>query len=156
MKKIVLVLVAVFSMGMANAQIQDLGVRGAFGSGAGAELSTMWGLGGNRLELDLGWTTAPNNNWSYINLTGVYQWTWALGSDFGWYAGIGANVGLYSGSNDEHYKDGLGLGFVAQIGLEFNPSAIPFQFTLDARPQWDVIGHSGFGYGLALGIRYRF
>lgn len=154
MKKIVLVLVAVFSMGMANAQIQDLGVRGAFGSGAGAELSTMWGLGGNRLELDLGWVSGPH--WGYANLTGVYQWTWALGSDFGWYAGLGANVGLYNGSNDEHYKDGLGLGFVAQIGLEFNPSAIPFQFTLDARPQWDVIGHSGFGYGLALGIRYRF
>ena len=70
--------------------------------------------------------------------------------------GIGANLGLYSGVNDPNYKDGLGLGFVAQIGLEFNPSAIPFQFTLDARPQWDVIGHSGFGYGLALGIRYRF
>ena len=154
MKKIVLVLVAVFSMGMANAQIQDLGVRGAFGSGAGAELSTMWGLGGNRLELDLGWVSGPH--WGYANLTGVYQWTWALGSDFGWYAGLGANVGLYNGSNDEHYKDGLGLGFVAQIGLEFNPSAIPFQFTLDARPQWDVIGHSGFGYGLALGIRHRF
>lgn len=154
MKKIVLVLVAVFSMGMANAQIQDLGVRGAFGSGAGAELSTMWGLGGNRLELDLGWVSGPH--WGYANLTGVYQWTWALGSDFGWYAGLGANVGLYNGSNDEHYKDGLGLGFVAQIGLEFNPSAIPFQFTLDARPQWDVIGHSGFGYGLAFGIRYRF
>lgn len=154
MKKIVLVLVAVFSMGMANAQIQDLGVRGAFGSGAGVELSTMWGLGGNRLEADLGWVSGPH--WGYANLTGVYQWTWALGSDFGWYAGLGANVGLYNGSNDEHYKDGLGLGFVAQIGLEFNPSAIPFQFTLDARPQWNVIGHSGFGYGLAFGIRYRF
>lgn len=153
MKKFIIAIVAVFAMSTAaSAQIQDLGVRGAFGSGAGAELSAMWGLGGNRLETDLGW--AGGHDWSYINLTGVYQWTWALGGDFGWFAGIGANLGLYSGTNAEY--SGFGLGFAAQIGLEFNPSAIPFQFTLDFRPSWGLIGHSGFGYGGALGIRYRF
>lgn len=153
MKKIIIAIVAVFTMGTAaNAQIQDLGVRGAFGSGAGAELSAMWGLNANRLETDLGWAGA--NGWSYINLTGIYQWTWDLGSDFGWFAGVGANLGLYSGTNADY--DGFGLGVAAQIGLEFNPSAIPFQFTLDFRPSWGLIGHSGFGYGGALGIRYRF
>ena len=154
MKKIIIAIVAVFAMSTAaNAQIQDLGVRGAFGSGSGAELSAMWGLGGNRLETDLGW--AGNKHWSYINLSGIYQWTWNLAGDFGWFAGVGANVGLYT-SDIEDYSDGLGLGILAQIGLEFNPSAIPFQFTLDFRPQWDFIGHSGFGYGAAIGIRYRF
>ena len=152
MKKIIIAIVAVFAMSTAaNAQIQDLGVRGAFGSSAGAELSAMWGLGGNRLETDLGW--AGGHEWNYINLTGVYQWTWELGSGFGWFAGVGANVGLYTGTNN----DGIGLGIAGQIGLEFNPSAIPFQFTLDFRPQWDILGyHSGFGYAGALGIRYRF
>lgn len=152
MKKIIIALVAVFAMGAANAQIQDLGIRGAFGGGYGAELSAMWGLGGNRLETDLGWTGGPD--WGYINLTGIYQWTWDLGSDFGWFAGVGANLGLYNGNNAEY--NGFGLGVAAQIGLEFNPSAIPFQFTLDFRPSWGLIGHSGFGYGGALGIRYRF
>ena len=157
MKKIIIAIVAVFAMSTAaSAQIQDLGVRGAFGGGAGAELSAMWGLGGNRLETDLGW--AGDKHWSYINLTGIYQWTWNLGGDFGWFAGVGANVGLYS--HDNNYvgndRDGLGLGVAAQIGLEFNPSAIPFQFTLDFRPSWGLIGYSGFGYGGALGIRYRF
>ncbi len=153
MKKIIIAIVAVFAMSTAaNAQIQDLGVRGAFGSGAGAELSAMWGLGGNRLETDLGW--AGGQNWSYMNLTCVYQWTWKLGGDFGWFAGAGANLGIYSGSAT---NGGLGLGVCGQIGLEFNPSAIPFQFTLDFRPQWNVIGYnSGFGYAAALGIRYRF
>ena len=83
-------------MGAANAQIQDLGVRGAFGSGAGAELSAMWGLGGNRLETDLGWAGWDNAN--YINLTAIYQWTWQLGGDFGWFAGVGGNVGLWNGT----------------------------------------------------------
>ena len=153
MKKIIIAIVAVFAMSTAaNAQLQDLGIRGAFGGGAGAELSAMWGMGGNRLETDLGWA-----NWydaTYLNLTGIWQWTWDLGSGFGWFAGVGANVGLYSGTADH---DGLGLGIAAQIGLEFNPDAIPFQFTLDFRPQWDLLGaHSGFGYAGALGIRYRF
>ncbi|MCR5822245.1 MAG: hypothetical protein K6F85_04945 [Bacteroidales bacterium] len=153
MKKVIIAIVAIFALGTANAQIQDLGIRGAFGSGAGAELSAMWGLGGNRLETDLGWS--GGNHWSYINLSGVYQWTWELGGDFGWFAGVGANVGIYS-SDVEGYDSGLGLGVLGQIGLEFNPSAIPFQFTLDFRPQWDFVGHSGFGYAGALGIRYRF
>ena len=155
MKKILIAIVAVFAMSTANAQIQDLGIRGAFGGGYGAELSAMWGLGGNRLETDLGWAGGPH--WSYINLNGIYQWTWDLGSDFGWFAGVGASLGVYSSDGHaEHYNSGLGLGVLAQIGLEFNPSAIPFQFTLDFRPQWDFIGHSGFGWGGALGIRYRF
>lgn len=156
MKKIIIAIVAVFAMSTAaSAQIQDLGIRGGFGGGFGGELSAMWGMGGNRLETDLGW--AGGNHWSYINLNGVYQWTWELGGEFGWFAGVGASVGIYStDGNVDHYESGLGLGVLAQIGLEFNPSAIPFQFTLDVRPQWDFIGHSGFGYGAALGIRYRF
>ncbi len=154
MKKIIIAIVAVFTLGTANAQIQDLGIRGAYGAGYGAELSAMWGLGGNRLETDLGF--AGGHHWSYINLNGIYQWTWDLGSDFGWFAGVGASLGLYTSDGAEHYNDGFGLGVLAQIGLEFNPSAIPFQFTLDFRPQWDFIGHSGFGWGGALGIRYRF
>jgi hypothetical protein len=155
MKKILLTVVAIFAMStMANAQIKDLGVRGAFGAGAGAELSAMWDcglLGANRLETDLGW--AGNKDWGYINLTGIVQWTGDLGSNFGWFAGVGANLGLYNG-NDADY-DGFGLGLAAQVGLEYNFS-IPIQLTLDFRPGWSFIGHSGFGYGVALGIRYRF
>ena len=151
MKKIFLAIVAVFCMStMVNAQ-NWIGVRGAFGSGYGAELSGQGRMGGNRLETDLGW--ASGTNWSYINLTGIYQWTGAIAGPFGWFAGVGANLGLYSGSNADY--NGFGLGLAAQVGLELNLS-IPLQFTLDFRPQWDFIGHSGFGYGGALGIRYRF
>lgn len=152
MKKVILAIVAIFAMSTAaNAQIQNIGVRGLFGNGSGAELSTMWGLGGNRLEADLGWR--GNSDWSYLNLRGIYQWTGEIGSGFGWYAGLGANLGIYLESDNDH--DGFGLGFAAQAGLEYNFS-IPLQITLDFTPQWDLIGYSGFGYGVALGLRYRF
>ena len=150
MKKIFLAIVAVVCMGtMVNAQ-NWIGVRGAFGSGSSAELSAQWGLGANRLETDLGWNTYHNGDYGYINLTAIYQWRGAIVGNLGWYAGVGANVGLWNGN-----RDGLGLGFDAQLGIEYNFS-IPLQVTLDVRPQYDIIGYSGFGYFGALGLRFRF
>lgn len=152
MKKIIIAVVAIFTMTtMANAQIENLGIRGAFGAGSGCELSAQWGMGGNRLETDLGY--AGGKNWGYLNLSGIYQWKGEFGSGFGWFAGVGANLGLYNGTDPDH--DGFGLGIAAQAGLEYNFS-IPLQLTLDIRPGWSLIGYSGFDYGIALGIRYRF
>ena len=153
MKKIIIAIVALFAMGTANAQIQDLGVRLGGGNAFGGELSAMWGMGGNRLETDLGWDTYADH-WSHIGLSAVYQWTGTLTGDFGWFAGIGGNLGLYTG---DQVHDALGLAICVQGGLEWNPGAIPFQFTLDVRPAWHLLGeYTGFGWGLALGIRYRF
>lgn len=149
MKKIVIAILAIFAMtSVASAQIETLGVRGAFGTAAGAELSAQWGMGSNRLETDLGWAGGPD--WSYLNLSGIWQWKGEFGSGFGWFAGLGANLGIYSG-----YYGGFGLGLAAQAGLEYNFS-IPLQLTLDVRPSWSFLGYSGFGWGAALGIRYRF
>lgn len=152
MKKVLLLLVAMVTLATAANAQQAIGVRGAFGSGSGAELSYQTGMTGNRLELDLGWRSYKQ--WgSYINVTGVYQFLFDLPSNFALYAGVGANVGFYTDAHD----DALGLGVVAQLGVQYAFQAVPFQISLDARPQWDVLGAaSGFGYGLALGIRYTF
>ncbi|MBR1850816.1 MAG: hypothetical protein IJ789_05530 [Bacteroidales bacterium] len=145
MKKVILALAAIITLGTAaNAQISTLGVRFGGGWGWGGELSAQWGMGGNRLETDLG--IAGN----YLNLTGIYQWTGNITGPFGWYAGVGASLGFITGNDG-----GLGLGVAAQVGLEFNPS-FPLQFTLDFRPEFGLVGHSGFNPGWALGIRYRF
>lgn len=152
MKKVMLLLVAVLGLSFAvNAQ-NWIGVRGAFGSSYGAELSWQHGFNANnRLELDLGWNT--HEHYGYYNVSAVYQWMGGLVENLGWFAGVGANAGFWDGYNDGN----LGLGFLAQVGLEYNFQAVPFQITIDARPQWDVLGAaSGFGYAGALGIRYRF
>lgn len=152
MKKVLLILVAVIGLGFtANAQ-NWIGVRGAFGSSYGAELSFQHGFNANnRLELDLGWNR--HSTYGYTNLSAIYQWMGTFVDNFGWFAGVGANAGLWSGYNN----GSIGLGFLAQAGLEYNFQAVPFQITLDFRPQWDVLGAaSGFGYAGALGIRYRF
>ncbi len=149
MKKFFFMLLAVVAFSTAvNAQ-SNLGLRFGAGYGYGAELSYQMPVGGNRLELDLGFAS---NEWNYINLNGVYQWTWNIAGNFGWYAGVGANLGIFSNSN----HDGFGLGVAGQIGLEYNFN-IPLQITLDFRPTWNIIGYEGFGWGGAnLGLRYRF
>ena len=155
MKKIVLAIVALFAMSsMATAQIQDLGVRIGGGQGYGAELSAMWGMGGNRIETDLGWDN--NDHVTGFSLTGVYQWTGEIGSGFGWYAGVGARVAFWT-YDIEGVDSKVALALVGQAGLEYNFDAIPFQLTLDIRPNFWLVPDTDFRWGdIALGIRYRF
>lgn len=154
MKKLFLALVAVFALSMtANAQ-NNLGVRIGGGQGYNAELSWQHGLGGNRLELDLGWHNGEH--YDAFDLTGIYQWTGEIGSGFGWYAGIGANLGYFDyeiGDSD------VALAIAGQGGIEYKFDAIPIQLSLDIRPRFYIIPDMDdrFHWGdIALGIRYCF
>ena len=156
MKKILLTVVAIFAMStMANAQIKDLGVRVGGGQGYGAELSAMWGMGGNRLETDLGWGSGDHH--SNISLAGIYQWTGDIGSGFGWYAGVGARLALWSWDDAHGGNSDFALALVGQAGIEYNFDAVPIQLSLDIRPNFWLIPETSFHWGdIALGIRYRF
>lgn len=154
MKKLFIALVAVFTLGTANAQIQDLGVRLGGGQGFGAELSAMWGMGGNRLETDLGWHS--DDGFTGIEFAGIYQWKGDIGSGFNWFAGVGARLAMWSydvaGKDDD-----FALALAGQAGIEYNFDAIPIQLTLDIRPCFWLIPDTDFHWGdIALGIRYRF
>lgn len=100
----------------------------------------------NRLEVDLGY------NFNYgVNIAGTYQWLWALDIDglgFNWYAGVGANLGIWDSK--------FGLGALGQIGIEYNFN-IPLALSLDWRPGIHFIPDMHIGWqGFALGVRYRF
>ena len=153
MKKIIIAIVAVFAMSTAaSAQIQDLGVRFGGLQGYGAELSAMWGLGGNRLETDLGWSSSEHH--SSFSLAGIYQWTGEIGSGFGWYAGVGARVAWWSYDTPVNGHDSdIALALVGQAGIEYNFSAIPIQLSLDIRPNFWLIPNTDFHWGdLALSL----
>ena len=156
MKKIVIAILAIFAMtSVASAQIETLGVRGAFGTAAGAELSAQWGMGSNRLETDLGWAGGPD--WSYLNLSGIWQWKGEFGSGFGWFAGVGARVAYWSWSNGNNGDSDIALGLAGQAGIEYQFPSIPIQLSLDIRPCFYLIPETNFHWGdIALGIRYMF
>ena len=151
MKKIIFTLVLAMSLvGALNAQVEGkaIGIRFA-NEFNGGELTFQTALGNsNRLELNLGLNNWSNSN-SGFQVTGIYQWVWGLNSvatGLNWYAGLGASAGSYTSN--------LGLGFVGQLGLEYNFN-IPLQISLDWRP---TIFNSYYTYygGNGLSLRYRF
>ena len=153
MKKVLFALVMIVALGLGATAQNNIGVRLGAGSGKNAEISWQHNLGGaNRLEVDFGW--AGHEHWAYYNLSGVYQWCGTITGPLGWYAGLGANLGMYSWNNGHNSDFGVALG--GQLGIELNISNFPLQFTLDARPMWNFLGdNAGFGWGAALGIRFK-
>lgn len=152
MKKLFLVLVALVGFSFAvNAQNDNLGVRLGGGQGYNAEISWQHALGANRVEMDLGW--AIYQDASSFSLTGIYQWTFDLADNFGWFIGPGA----YLGTTSVEGKSRFGLALAGQVGVEYNFASIPLQLSLDVRPRFYVVPSTNFRWGdIAFGIRYRF
>ena len=149
MKKIFVVLVAVFALGFAANAQDAIGVRFGGGTGYDAEFSYQKALGSNRLELDLG-ARLPEFNFFY--LAGIYQWKGQITDWLGWFAGPGAKVSYCK-------NHGVGVSVAGQIGLEANFDNFPFQLTLDIRPEYEFLLPkeciNSFNWALAFGIRYR-
>lgn len=153
MKKVFVLLFAVVALSFASNAQNALGVRLGAGAGTNAELSYQMGLGSNRLELDLGWHGTGDKD-NAFHLAGIYQWNFNIAGDFNWFIGPGA-VLQYCPNH------GIKLDVAGQIGIEWAPSALPFNFTIDARPSWKILGENcpntkDFGWNACLGIRYRF
>ena len=140
MKNVVLVFVlTVLSVSAVSAR--NLGAR----LGYGVELSYQHPLGKNRLELDLGLSDFNGG----LNLAGTYQWVKPLESNFSWYFGVGAGLGIWD--------DKFGLAALGQLGIEYNFSSAPIQLSLDWRPGLTIVPDVGFwATSFGLGIRYRF
>lgn len=152
MKKVFVLLFAVVALSFASNAQNALGVRFGAGSGTNAELSYQMGLGSNRLELDLGLDLFKEGDRPF-HLAGIYQWNFNIAGDFNWFVGPGAVLGYCP-------NHGFTVALAGQIGIEWAPSQIPFNFTLDARPSYHLVGDpcgaNKFGWGACLGIRYRF
>ena len=147
MKKFfVIVLSALLFAGVASAQPRAIGAR----LGGDAELSYQHSLGSNFLEADLGMALG---NYGGFRLTGIYDFAFELASDFNFYIGPGAQLGMYSHSDGDPV---FGVGLGGQLGLEYQIPAIPLNISLDWRPMWSLTGNYGTWTSAALGIRYRF
>ena len=141
-----------------------IGLRFGGGSLAGAEVNYQKGMGSNRLELGLSWSSksegsgAAKYSTNYIGAFGAYQWHWNISGGFNWYAGPGAEVGFWSWNHNNNSDSGMYLNVGGQIGIEydFNTLGAPLNLSIDARPMFGLIDSAGFGWAAALGIRYTF
>lgn len=116
--------------------------------GNGYEISFQTPCADNRIEIDMGWCD------HYTNVSGIFQWVMPLQSGFKWYAGAGADMGIYHGSDD--YIDGLGASVLCDIGFEYTFDQIPLQLSLDFRPLVRLLPDIDPSGNFGLGIRYVF
>lgn len=155
MKKLRVILIALFAMVVLSTQAQDaIGLRFAGGNGSSAEISYQKGMSdANRLQLDLGLNLG--SSYTGLGLTGTYQWTFGLADvdGLGWFVGPGATASLWSYKDADNYFN-IGLGGI--IGIDYEFEAIPIQLSLDIRPMFNVIGYNGLYWDGALAIRYVF
>lgn len=96
-----------------------------------------------------------------VNFTAVYE----INNDnaFGverlnWYYGAGGHIGFYDNNPWERNSHSTAIiGADGIIGIEYNISEAPINFSLDWKPVINLIGHQGFvGDNGALSIRYYF
>jgi hypothetical protein len=153
MKKTAVTLILVITSILSYAQIEDHAIGLRFGGGnfgGGAEFNYQHALGeSNRAEVGLGINSL--NGSSYMNIAGIYQWVWSLEEGFSWYAGPGAQMLLV--------KNASAIMVGGQIGAEYNFNTnleVPLQVSLDTRPMVNLGDGDGFGWGIALGVRYTF
>ena len=146
MKKIFASLLAVLAfVSVASAQPKAIGVR----AGYGGELSyQQYVAGSNFIEGDLGFWGDGG-----FSLTGLYNFDLGQSGMFGFYAGPGAQIGVYNGGE----SSSLSLGVVGMLGVEMEIPEVPINISLDWRPAIYLVNGFRFGWnGFALGVRYRF
>lgn len=160
MKKLLFVIAAVLLTLPMTTQAQRgnnaIGLRFGGGVGHDAEISFQTPFSGNRAELDLGF--GGRGDFDYWKLTGIYQWVMPIESGFYWYLGLGPAIGSWS--YDDHDLDDSGVYIAAALnaGIEYNFDEVPLQISIDTRPELSLSDTPSdpFGFGLALGLRYRF
>jgi hypothetical protein len=158
MKKLLIVFALFFLMGTAvTAQDYNtgIGVRGGLSNGL-----TVKHFIGNNVAIE-GLLTS---RWDGFNITGLYEIHAYEAFDvprLNWYYGAGAHLGFWKGrpshpwfTDNQTYTV---LGIDGIIGMEYNIEEIPFNISLDWKPGFNLLGHTGFwGDELALSVRYIF
>lgn len=146
MKKIILIAAMVLGFTVAAAaQPKAAGLR--FGYGVEATYQH-WTGGANFIEANLGL-----ESFASLNVAATYNWmiaqpAWTNVGTWGFYAGVGAAVGL---------DTKLRAGVAGQVGLEYN-FEFPLQLSIDIRPQLGLINSAVgiWGWTPMLSARYRF
>lgn len=145
MKKLIIVILSMIAFAaVASAQPRAIGIR----AGYGGEISYQHYVGDNFIEADLG---LVGDHGFYV--TGIYDFNIGYAGPISFYAGPGAQIGVYN-TSDKSMALNLAIG--GQIGAEWAIPAAPINISLDWRPMFYMM-HGGFGWdGFALGLRYRF
>jgi len=105
-----------------------------------------------------------SSRWRGFELTGLYEiHNQAFNTEgLKWHIGFGAHVGFWNGNYTYKYWGDEGtnytvIGIDGILGLEYSFSEVPINLSVDWKPVFNLVGHSGFwADDGALSIRYIF
>lgn len=153
MKKTLSILIAlILCTFVASAQPRAIGAR----LGGSAEFSYQLGtIADDFMEFDLGLSFLNNNNGFHVS--GIYDFVFANVDRLNFYAGPGAQLGVWNNVGDDNkIHSSFNVAVCGQLGAELAFRHVPINLSLDWRPCWDFIG-TGFHFSsLCFGVRYRF
>jgi hypothetical protein len=164
MRKIVLVVIGVFMLtfGFSQNHQMSIGLKGGNAAGGrlgGGGLNFKTFIGGNNA---LEFTVGGGSN--HLRGSVMYEWQNSTGIADGldWYIGIGGAVGTWNNTyvhpnGKWTYNQGLYLGAVAAIGLDWNLDpliGLPIDLAFDMGPYIGIINSVGFGWGGSGALRY--
>ncbi len=166
MKKVILVLVAIFGIAFAaKAQDNAIGVRLSGGyQWYCAEISYQRSIGAPHcIETDLGYRVDDEFDIGYLFLTGIYQlhFDFSAAKNLGWFFGFGPCLDILYYDGHSGYDNPINfagaVGVVGQVGMDYHFNVIPLQLALDYRPCLYLIPNATFQWGdLGISIRYKF
>ena len=88
-----------------------------------------------------------------LGITGLLEFQRETGAaNLQWFYGVGAHIGT---ADDDHDDDDFELGADGIIGLEYFIPGAPISLGLDFKPEFNLVGNTGFDPAGALSIRYN-
>ncbi len=156
MRKFILTFaLAVFIMAYANAQDYNtgIGLRGGFASGLTVK---------HFVSQKSAFEGILDTRWRGLDVTLLYEiHNQAFDVDrLNWYFGFGGHAGFWNGDYAPWGDEGTSyvvIGVDGILGIEYNFSAVPINISLDWKPAFNLVGHTGFwADGGALSIRFIF
>ena len=96
--------------------------------------------------------------WHGGNLTGLYERDiLKIDERLQLFCGAGTHVGNWKYKSKDENKNYFFIGVDVIAGIEYTFSTIPFSFSIDYKPSFNIAGHSGFNFaGGGIALRYTF
>ena len=96
--------------------------------------------------------------WHGVNLTALYERDiLTIDERLQLFCGAGAHIGNWKHKSNDSNKNYFFIGIDVIAGIEYTFSTIPFSFSIDYKPSFNIVGHSGFNFaGGGISLRYTF
>lgn len=126
---------------MSKAEAQNWGVGLVGGYPSGIQVKKY--MGANNLDFRAGWYPYS------VQVAGLYEWNYGLGSGFTLYYGVGAGLGV----RDQGFK----LDINGILGVEWQIPGVPLALSLDWKPAFQLMPKTEPDAAcFAFGIKYLF